>query len=110
VAPAGGTRSADSVEVVGHILAHEAADQVSASQVLAEPADGSRFAASPLAFVLFALIEFAFVFGLLILTKREPSQVLQIAGGTTTISVIGYFGRNAVVIIGRRVINGSGKQ
>lgn len=62
-----------------------------------------RYAPAPLAFVLFAGIELAFVFGLLVLTKLDPSQVLKIAGETTAISVAGFFGRNAMVVIWRRI-------
>jgi len=53
--------------------------------------------------VCFAAIEQAFVFGLLVLTRLSPAEVLQIAGGTTVISVGGFFGRNAIVIVGRRL-------
>jgi len=45
-----------------------------------------------------------------VLTKLGPPQVLQIAGGTTAISVAGFFGRNAIVIIGRRMITGTREQ
>jgi hypothetical protein len=71
-------------------------------------APGDRYARAPFAFVLFAAIELAFVFGLLVLTKLQPSQVLQITSGATAISVAGFFGRNAIVIIGRRMIMGPG--
>ena len=60
-----------------------------------------RNANTPFAFVIFAAIELAFVFGLLVCTKLNPAQVLQLAGGATAISVAGFFGRNAVVIIDR---------
>jgi hypothetical protein len=62
---------------------------------------GERAPATPFAFVVFVAIELAFVFGLLVCTKLAPSQVLQLAGGATAISVAGFFGRNAIVIIGR---------
>jgi hypothetical protein len=62
---------------------------------------GERTVATPFAFVLFVAIELAFVFGLLVCTKLEPSQALQLAGGATGISVAAFFGRNAIVIIGR---------
>lgn len=62
---------------------------------------GERAVATPFAFVLFVAIELAFVFGLLVCTKLEPSQALQLAGGATGISVAAFFGRNAIVIIGR---------
>lgn len=60
-----------------------------------------RTVATPFAFVLFVAIELAFVFGLLVCTKLEPLQALQLAGGATGISVAAFFGRNAIVIIGR---------
>ena len=65
---------------------------------------GGRFYANPFAFVCFAIAELAFVFGLLVLTRLSPEQILQVAGGTTAISVGGFFGRNAVVIVGRRLM------
>jgi hypothetical protein len=105
VIPPDGTTAADPVEAAAQLLAQEVAGQ----EVLALAA-GGRFAASPHAFVAFAGIVFAFVFGLLAITRLHPAQVLQIAGGTTGISVAGFFGRNAVVIIGRRLITGPGKQ
>lgn len=77
-------------------------------EALASSAD--RYVPTPFAFVIFAALELAFVFGLLVCTKLEPSQVLQITGGATAISVSGFFGRNAVITIGRRLIAGSGKQ
>jgi len=86
-----------------------AAAQVPGHESLA-PHPLGRYAANPFAFVLFATIELAFVFGLLVLTKLGPPQVLQIAGGTTAISVAGFFGRNAIVIIGRRMITGTREQ
>lgn len=70
---------------------------------------GDRFASSPVAFVVFAVVVFAFVFGLLVLTRLHPAQVLQIAGSTGAICVGAFFGRNALVVIGRRLI-ADGKQ
>ena len=64
---------------------------------------GGRSSTSPFAFVCFAAIELAFVLGL-VLTQLPPAQVLQIAGGTTAISVGGFFGRNALIIVGRRLL------
>ena len=77
-------------------------------EALASSAD--RYVPTPFAFVIFAALELAFVFGLLVCTKLEPSQVLKITGGATAISVAGFFGRNAVITIGRRLIAGSEKQ
>ena len=70
---------------------------------------GDRHSTTLFAFVGFAALVYAFVFGLLVCTKLEPSQVLQITGGATAISVAGFFGRNAVIVIGRRLIAGPGK-
>lgn len=69
-----------------------------------------RYFPAPLAFVLFAFIELAFVFGLLVLTKLAPSEILRIAGVTTAISVAGFFGRNAIIVVGRRLVTGFGNQ
>jgi len=85
-----------------------AAAQVPGQESLARPAAAGRYVANPFAFVLFTTIELAFVFGLLVFTKLGPSQVLQIAGQATAISVAGFFGRNAIVLIGRRMITGPG--
>jgi hypothetical protein len=90
----------DPGEAVAQVLGHEAL----------APAAGGRYAASPFAFVLYAAIHLAFVFGLLVLTRRQPAQVLQIDGVAASIHVAGFFGRNAIVIIGRRMISGPGNQ
>lgn len=73
-------------------------------------AAGGRIAPTTFAFVLFAMVELAFVFGLLVLTKLPPAQVVKITAETTGIAVGGFFGRSAVVFIGRRLISGPGKQ
>jgi hypothetical protein len=73
------------------------------------PLPGDRLPAS-LAFVLFAAIELAFVFGLLVLTKLAPAQVLTIAAQATGISVAGFFGRNVIVVVGRLMSSGSGNR
>jgi hypothetical protein len=63
-----------------------------------------------LTFVLFAGIELAFVFGLLVLTKLTPTQVLTIAAQATGISVAGFFGRNVIIVVGRLMNSGSGNR
>lgn len=67
-----------------------------------------RFPPNQFAFVCFAAVELAFVFGLLVLTRLRPGEILQIAAGTTAISVGGFFGRNAIIVIGRRLLTGDG--
>jgi hypothetical protein len=74
------------------------------------PSSADRHPGIFFAFVSFAAIVYAFVFGLLVCTRLEPSQVLQITGGATAIIVAGFFGRNAMIVIGRRMITGPGKQ
>jgi len=74
------------------------------SRVAGPASPRSRAPANPFAFVCFAAIELAFVFGLLVLTRLSPAQVLQIAAGATAISTAGFFGRNAIVTIGHRLI------
>lgn len=69
---------------------------------------GGWFSANPFAFVCFAAIELAFVFGLLVLTRLSPAQVLQITAGATAISTGGFLGRNAIVTIGRRLVEPNG--
>jgi hypothetical protein len=66
--------------------------------------------AVPVAFVVFVAIELAFVFGLLVCTKLSPVHVMQITAEATAISVAGFFGRNAAIILGRRMIAGLEKQ
>jgi hypothetical protein len=78
--------------------------QVLARAAGTTPPGGSTPPGSRFAFVCFAAVELAFVFGLLVLTRLSPAEVLQIAGGTTAISVGGFFGRNAIVIIGHRLL------
>ena len=74
------------------------------------PSGGSPRSGPPAGFVVHAAMVLAFVFGLLVYTKLTPSQVLQITSGATAISVAGFYGRNAFIVIGRRMINGPGKQ
>jgi hypothetical protein len=99
----------DDVTVAGEAVV-QALTQELASQEILTARSSDRFAASPVAFVIFAAVVFSFVFGLLVLTKLHPAQVLQIAGGTGVICVGAFFGRNALVAIGRRLITGPGKQ
>jgi hypothetical protein len=54
-------------------------------------------------FVLLVGLELAFVFGLLVLTKLSPPEVLKVAGTTTAISVAGFFGRSAVIVVWHRI-------
>ena len=65
--------------------------------------------AVPVTFVVFVAIELAFVFGLLVCTKLSPVHVMQVTAEATAIGVAGFFGRNAAIIIGRRMIAGLGK-
>jgi len=88
----------------------EAADPVAellSAGITASAVDGGE-APPPTGFVAFTAVILAFVAILVIYTKSklEISQVLQITAGATAISVAGYFGRNAIVIIGRRLITG----
>jgi hypothetical protein len=71
---------------------------------------GGRFSTSPFVSARLVAIELAFAFGFLLLTRLSSAEVLQIVGGTTAISVGGFFGRDAIVIIGRRLLTGPGNQ
>jgi hypothetical protein len=98
----GEQRQPSNVDPPGNVTTSEqfqAAIQASSREAPTPPGDWT--VNTPFAFVVFVAIELAFVFGLLVCTRLEPSQVLQLAGGVTGISVAGFFGRNAVVIIGR---------
>ena len=108
--PTGSRRPLSGVDPPNDIATAEQAQAV--IQVLGEALASSadRYVLTPFAFVIFAALELGFVFGLLVCTKLEPSQVLQITGGATAISVTGFFGRNAIIVMGRRLIAGSGKQ
>jgi hypothetical protein len=107
--PTSPAMGAEHGEAQGQILDQQTSNHRIPSPGGQERSGGSQQAAAPYAFVLFAAIELAFVFGLLVLTKLSPSQVLQVTSGTTAISVAGFFGRNAIVTIGRRVITGAGQ-
>jgi hypothetical protein len=108
--PAGSRRPLSGVDPPDDIAAADQAQAVVQiiSEALASSAD--RNVPTPFAFVIFAALELGFVFGLLVCTKLEPSQVLQITGGATAISVAGFFGRSAIIVTGRRLIAGSEKR
>jgi hypothetical protein len=74
------------------------------------PLAGDRLVPVSPAFVVFAAIELAFVFGLLVLTKLSPSQVLTTAAQATGISVAGFFGRNVLIVAGRLMSGGPGSR
>jgi hypothetical protein len=65
---------------------------------------------NPFAFVLFVAVELAFVLGALALTKLSITQVMEIASWTTGLSVTAFFGRNAVVTIGRVIRAGNSER
>jgi hypothetical protein len=113
--PQGSHRGLSGVDPPDKIAAPESAQAVVHAHVHAldceaQATSADRYVATLFAFVIFAAIVLAFVFGLLVCTKLGPSQVLQITGGATAISVAGFFGRNAIIVIGRRLITGSGNQ
>ena len=61
-------------------------------------------AVSLFAFVVALAVELSFVLGMVVLAKVQPAHAVGTAGATTAISVAGFYSRNSIVTIGKRLI------
>jgi hypothetical protein len=60
--------------------------------------------ANPFAFVAALAVELSFVLGVMVLAKLSPAHAVDAAASTTAISAAGFYSRNAIVTVGRRLI------
>jgi hypothetical protein len=62
---------------------------------------------NPFAFVAALAVELSFVLGLVVLARLSPGHAVDAAASTTAVTVAGFYSRNAIVTIGRRLIGAS---
>jgi hypothetical protein len=65
---------------------------------------GRSCVSNPFAFVAALAVELAFVLGALVLAKLSPPHAIDAAASTTAVTAAGFYSRNAIVTIGRRLI------
>jgi hypothetical protein len=68
------------------------------------PPASSTCTASSFALAAVLAVELAFVLGVIVLAKLSPAHAVDAAASTTAVAVAGFYSRNAVVTIGRRLI------
>jgi hypothetical protein len=64
----------------------------------------SACTANPFALVAALAVELSFVLSVMVFARLSPGHAVDVAGSTTAISVAGFYSRNAIVTIGRRLI------